>query len=329
MEVRARREHCKGKHVMNVKLMSSRVLATNCRGLVAFLRLFKLLSISFRQKRLDKILGSVVIIFTAARQPNRENQNAAGEKPFRQAPSVTAKRNTQPPPAGCAPSAVPEQRILRSQRLGAGEIRDATTGPCGQAGGFSNGQGVWFLPPVVLPSGIYLRARWFVRIASPEAWSEKRSQAHSGSDEVRGRATNRGAITEFRSAGRTGTAQVPRESAPPQHRAAAAAGKKTPISLLPTYTAAPLEKDGLIAAYEELRRQALNGQRGPGLALFMRRGMREWMNACWLCLAPSPTKEFTAAVLRKKSVHREVIVANSPETHSCSSQHTRGMLPAP
>jgi len=81
-------------------------------------------------------------------------------------------------------------------------------------------------------------------------------------------------------------APLPRESAPPQHRAAASAGKKTPMSLLPAHTAAPLEKDGLIAAYEELRSQILNGQRGPGLALFMRRGMREWMNACSLCLAP-------------------------------------------
>jgi hypothetical protein len=62
-----------------------------------------------------------------------------------------------------------------------------------------------------------------------------------------------------------------------------------------THTAEPLEKDGLIAAYEELRRQLLNGQRGPGLALFVRRGMREWMNGCSLCVAPSPTKEFTAA----------------------------------
>jgi eukaryotic-like serine/threonine-protein kinase len=34
-------------------------------------------------------------------------------------------------------------------------------------------------------------------------------------------------------------------------------------------------------------------------------------------------------VLRKKSVRREFIVTNSHETHSCSSQHTRGMLPAP
>jgi hypothetical protein len=65
--------------------------------------------------------------------------------------------------------------------------------------------------------------------------------------------------------------------------------------LPPAYIAAPLERDGLIAAYEELRRQILNGQRGSGLALFMRRGMWEWMNACSLCLAPSPSKEFTVA----------------------------------
>ena len=63
----------------------------------------------------------------------------------------------------------------------------------------------------------------------------------------------------------------------------------------PVHSAAPLGKDGLIAGYEELRRQLLNGERGQGLALFMRRGMREWMNACSLCVAPSPTKEFTAA----------------------------------
>ena len=34
-------------------------------------------------------------------------------------------------------------------------------------------------------------------------------------------------------------------------------------------------------------------------------------------------------VLRKKSIHREFIVTNSHETHSCRSQHTGGMLPAP
>ena len=309
---------------MNVKLMLSRVLTANCSGLVASLRIFTLLSITFRQKRLDKILGSVVIILTAARQPNRENQNAAGEKQFRQAAGVTAKRNTQPPPAGCTASSVPEQRILRSQRLAAGEIRDATTGPCGQAGGFSNGQGVRFLPPVVLPSRIGLRAKRLARITSPEARSEKRSQAHSGSDEVRGRATKRGAITEFRSAGSTGTAKLPPESAPPQHRTAASAGKKTPISLPRAHAAEPFEKDGLIGAYEELRSQILNGQRGAGLALFMRRGMSEWMNACSLRVAPFPAKEFTAApdkaVLPQGARTEIVLIVAGMLLHGCQER---------
>src|SRR6266404_3978602 len=305
--------------------MSSVVLAANRTRLVAFCYQCPGLSVTFRSKRLDKIPPEfVVIIFTAVTQPNRENENAAGEKQLRQAEGVTATRNTQSAPARCAPSSVPGQRLFRSQRLAAGEIRDATTGPGGQAGGFPNGQGVWFLPPIVLPSGIYLRARRFVRITSPEAWSEKRSQAHSGSDGVRGRAENPGAITEFRSAGRTGAAQLPHESAPPQHRAAASAGKKTPISLLPAYTAAPLEKDGLIVAYEELRRQILNGQRGPGLALFMRRGMREWMNACSLCLAPSPTREFTAApdetVLPQSARTEVVLILAGMLLHGCQER---------
>ena len=168
---------------MTVKSMLSWVSTANCIELVGYFYLCPLLSNTFRQKRLDKISGSVVIIFTAVTQPNRENKNAAGENPPRQAEDVT--RNTQPPPARGASSSVSGQRLLRSQRLGAGEIRDATTGPSGQAGGFPHGQGVWFLPPVVLPSRICLRARRFARITSPEAWSEERSQAHSGSDGVR------------------------------------------------------------------------------------------------------------------------------------------------
>src|SRR6201981_290558 len=158
MEIRGSREKCKGKHVMSVKTMLSGVLAASYTGIVAC----ALFSITFRKKRLDKTPPYVVIIFTAGTQPNRENENAAGEKQLRQAEGITATRNTQPPPSGCAPPFVREQRILRSQRLAAGEIRDGTTGPCGQAGGFPNGQGVWILAPVVLPRGIYILAVMFV-----------------------------------------------------------------------------------------------------------------------------------------------------------------------
>lgn len=49
--------------------------------------------------------------------------------------------------------------------------------------------------------------------------------------------------------------------------------------------------DGLIARYEELRRQVLGrcGAHGHGLALLMHRGMRAWMQAWSQCVAPPPT----------------------------------------
>jgi hypothetical protein len=48
--------------------------------------------------------------------------------------------------------------------------------------------------------------------------------------------------------------------------------------------------DGLIARYEELRRQALGrfGAQAQGLALFMRRGMSAWMQA-WSQVTPPPS----------------------------------------
>ena len=96
------------------------------------------------------------------------------------------------------------------------------------------------------------------------------------------------------------------------------------MSLPPTHTAAPLGKDGLLAAYEELRRQFLNGQRGPGLALFMRSGMREWMNTCSLSVALSPTKEFTAApdevVLPQGARTEIVLILAGMLLHGCQER---------
>jgi len=67
------------------------------------------------------------------------------------------------------------------------------------------------------------------------------------------------------------------------------------MNTLLTRAAVAPDKDGMVAAYEELRRQLQHGQQGPGLALFLRRGMREWMNACAVCTASSPTPVLPAA----------------------------------
>ena len=55
--------------------------------------------------------------------------------------------------------------------------------------------------------------------------------------------------------------------------------------------AAPKE-EALIAGYEELRRQALIGHAGAGLAVFIRRGMSEWMHACSGWASPLPAEAF-------------------------------------
>jgi hypothetical protein len=51
----------------------------------------------------------------------------------------------------------------------------------------------------------------------------------------------------------------------------------------------------LLARYEELRRQALQPagamRRGQGLALFMRRGMKEWLQAWSRCMVSNAKRD--------------------------------------
>jgi len=275
-----------------------------------------------QQKTLDKIFEVVIIIFTVCQKLKRdEDESATSEKQPRQAENPTAMRNLQPASARCDPSIVSEQRVLRCPRLGPGEVRDAATGPCGQAAGFPNGQGIWFLTAIVLPSRIHFRAKRLVRIASREAWSEKRSQAHSGSNEIRSPTAGRAAVAEFRSAGGSSETELQPSGASPQHRAAASAGKKTPVSMPSPSTPASSDEDQLVAAYEELRRQFVNGQRGPGLALFIRRGMRELMNICSICAAPPPTEVLAEAdgdAVLSQGVRTEVVlILAGMLMHSC------------
>ena len=70
--------------------------------------------------------------------------------------------------------------------------------------------------------------------------------------------------------------------------------------------------DGLIARYEELRRQALgrSATQGQGLALFMRRGMSAWMQAWSQCVPPSPVpaRWRNDQEICPVQLHREVVM---------------------
>jgi hypothetical protein len=68
--------------------------------------------------------------------------------------------------------------------------------------------------------------------------------------------------------------------------------------------------DGVIARYEELRRQAL-GRSSPqahGLVLFLRRGMRAWMQAWSRCMPPplAPVQPLAVQELCPVQLHRDV-----------------------
>src|SRR6516162_9160309 len=93
-----------------------------------------------------------------------------------------------------------------------------------------------------------------------------------------------------------------------QHRArSGAAGKKTTLKQPP----APSNGATLVAAYEDLRRQALEGIRseGLGLALLLGQGMAAWMKACSATL-PIPSQERsvpTAPVIWASELYTEAI----------------------
>jgi len=71
-------------------------------------------------------------------------------------------------------------------------------------------------------------------------------------------------------------------------------------STSPSHLVGPIN-DTLIAGYEELRRQALDGYRGPGLAFLLRHGMKTWMETCSDSAAtvPAPAQE---------CISREVVI---------------------
>ena len=99
--------------------------------------------------------------------------------------------------------------------------------------------------------------------------------------------------------------------------------------MLSSYTPPPPDQDGLVAAYEELRRRFLSGQQGSGLAIFIGRGMCEWINAYLLCAAPvptAPTKVLAVAhdeaVLPRNVGSEVVLIVAGIVLHNCQESRS-------
>lgn len=88
----------------------------------------------------------------------------------------------------------------------------------------------------------------------------------------------------------------------------------------PLPTAVP-DKSAQVGAYEELRRQFLSRQYGPGLVILMRRGLREWMNTCSSYLDTSassvPAPPHDEAVLPYEVRAELVVILAGMLLHRC------------
>lgn len=226
------------------------------------------------QKELDITLDGNIILFTASHGNRAANQTIVAS------PAGYA----EPSPRRGPRRELSCERVLRSRRSAAGQVRDAAAGGRRQAAGQPGSQGVRLLAPVALSGAGSISRIWSCRAVATQTGAPIRAQADRRTHAVCGGTPDRRAGNLQPSAGRASRTTVRRLGSPAQHRSSTAAPKKTSVS--PEPTSFCLADRRLVAAYEELRCQAVQGwRRGPGLALIMARGFRCWMEACSQLLA--------------------------------------------
>src|SRR5215469_91615 len=210
-----------------------------------------------------------IIIFTDEDAPPPANQTII---------SAQAGHAESAPQSGAARQ-LSRQRVLRPGRLAAGQVRDAAAGGCRKATGQSGSRDVWLFASLVLSGAGSLSRSWPCRAVATETRAPVREQAYARTDAVCGTTSARRAEDLQSSDSGTNRTALRDLGAPAQYRSSAAASKKTPVS--PESAAIAFADRRLVAAYEELRSQAVQGwQQGPGVTVMMTRGFRGWMEVC-------------------------------------------------
>jgi len=221
------------------------------------------------QKGLDNHGRCDVITFTCGWVHDSSSRAPA------KARNAASPRHPQPPAGDRHAPFVPRQRVLRPRRSATGQVRDAASSPDREKLHQRFCTRLRVLPSVVLPSPIGISTGRNFRSLSPQTRPAERTQTHRRSDGVYRPAALRRSFTHTRTTGPSCSEAISTAGASPQHRTALAAGKKT--ALKPAITN---NSEALRSAYENLRAQVLASRRAPGLVLFLRQGMREWLDVC-------------------------------------------------
>lgn len=276
---------CKEKYVHSDKpiMFQYRHLASglvNVDGIV-----YSYISRDRRHNCLDRPYGSHIIVLTAfyAVQPS---------SPSLQTRLAPPGRRSQPPPTVRSRSALPIQRVLRSRRPSAGQVRNATPRPGGQSIRQPSRVRIRPVPANVLSGSNGIRRKWLARLAPTQARPPTPPQTHRRGIDVPFSGTDRRSDVAARYDGPAHPRTVWGHCASAQHRTRfSAAGKKTLLTGAPTFPAAG---EDAIAGYENLRRQALHNPSAPsglGWTVLVRQGMAVWMKLCTESLPARPKTE--------------------------------------
>lgn len=260
---------CKAKDVHCVnRMMSARAVAADGRWRIGALYLPALID-GYEQKQLDKFQECNIIVLTACHVRPATAQTIASARQSH-AQSATRGRQTL---------GVSGQRVLRCRRFIASEIRDVAARRDRQTARQPGGQGIRDVSPLLLSSTGRVSGSRARRAVAAQTRAPIRSQADTGTDDVR-RATSSSRAGHLQCAiGRSDPRTACHFRSSAQYRPSAPASKKTPLS---AETVSPASTDHwFVAAYEDLRRQAVEGWRqGLGFGILVSRGLRCWMEVC-------------------------------------------------
>jgi hypothetical protein len=213
-------------------------------------------------------------------------------RPDQQAQVVTPARHLKSAPPRRSPRPFSSGRLFRSSRPHSGQVRDATSGTRRGQTHSTSGQELRLVATIVLSGASGLSGIRVGGLASSTAWAAGRSQTNRRCNEVRSRTEGGRCFLVTQAAGASRPSRVWLEGASAQHRPPVAPSKKTAVSSSAVDLVSA--KECLIRAYEDLRHQVLDiakdNKPGPGLALFLSRGMLDWMRACVQFFHVTPEK---------------------------------------
>lgn len=296
---------CKGNYALSVKekMFCGVPSDKDCkRGIQSFLFIVCNTPWVWEEKRLDDSRSENIIIFTHRRGPL-----------FSKTATASPGRGAEPKSRYRHERVISAERVLRSRRFSSGQVRDAAASGTGGTAGERSCPRLWLFQAFVLSGTSRFRRGGLGGVAAAQTRTTRRTQVDRRSDGFRHPDPRTGCLLVLGTDRQAHSATVSNFHSSAQYRSPVEPSKKTRLSVKKSTERG--WHGELSTAYEQLRSQVLgvNGKppRGPGLAVFLERGMKAWMDAYrqWSALsATSKTARSPRSTTLCTPVENEMIV---------------------